>query len=138
MRLGESNLAFSLYGNIATTSIGAILVLLWSGPEMHAVDFAHLALSGFLSGFSSICLMTAYHRSPVAIVAPFQYTQIIWGALAGWLIWNQLPSGHLIAGAVVVAASGLYVIYADLRPTEITRLYGQPPRRSVRRKQKNY
>jgi drug/metabolite transporter (DMT)-like permease len=82
---------------------------------MHADDFAHLALSGCLAGLSSICLMTAYHRSPVAVVAPFQYTQIFWGALAGWLLWQQVPDGHLIIGAIIVAVSGLYVIYREMR-----------------------
>jgi drug/metabolite transporter (DMT)-like permease len=116
MRLGESNLAFSFYGYVASTSIGAILLLsMGSGPDMHAMDFAHLALSGFLAGLSSICLMTAYHRSPVAVVAPFQYTQIFWGALAGWLLWQQVPDQHLIAGAAIVAASGLYVIFREMR-----------------------
>jgi drug/metabolite transporter (DMT)-like permease len=62
--------------------------------------------------------MTAYHRSPVALVAPFQYTQIFWGAFVGWLLWKQVPDRSLIAGAVIVAASGLYVIYRELQPTE--------------------
>jgi drug/metabolite transporter (DMT)-like permease len=62
--------------------------------------------------------MTAYHRSPVALVAPFQYTQIIWGALAGWLLWAQIPSLHLLAGAAIVASSGLYVIYCETRSGE--------------------
>jgi len=78
-----------------------------------------LALSGFLAGLSSICLMTAYHRSPVAVVAPFQYTQIFWGALAGWLLWRQVPDGHLVAGAVIVAASGLYVIYREIKVADV-------------------
>jgi drug/metabolite transporter (DMT)-like permease len=118
MRLGESNLAFAFYGYIAAIVIGGTLFLLRGGPPMHPVDFAHLALSGFLAGTSSICLMTAYHRSPVALVAPFQYTQIFWGALAGWLIWSHVPDMHLVAGATIVAACGLYVIYREMRITD--------------------
>ena len=118
MRLGESNLAFSFYGYVASIMISGVLLLVWGGPEMHADDLAHLALSGFLAGMSSICLMTAYHRSPVAVVAPFQYTQIFWGALAGWILWRQVPSGHLVLGAAIVAASGLYVIYREIRTSE--------------------
>jgi len=118
MRLGESNLAFSLYGYIVSTAIGGTMLLLLGGTPLHAGDFAHLALSGFLAGIASICLMTAYHRSPVALVAPFQYTQIFWGALAGWLLWGQTPDRHLVTGAAIVAASGLFVIYREMRITD--------------------
>jgi drug/metabolite transporter (DMT)-like permease len=118
MRFGESNIAFSFYGYMSAVLIGGAFLLILGGPPMGLSDFAHLALSGLLGGISSICLMTAYYRSPVALIAPFQYTQIIWGALAGWFLWHQVPSHSLIAGAAIVALSGLYVIYRELRMAE--------------------
>jgi len=118
MRLGESNLAFSFFGYVAGLVIGGTILLFGKAPSLHMGDFAHLALSGFLAGVASICLMTAYQRSSVALVAPFQYTQIFWGALAGWLIWAQTPNRHLIAGAIIVAVSGLYVIYKEMRVSD--------------------
>jgi len=132
MRLGESNLAFSLYGYVATAFIAGAMLLIGGGHEMTARDFAHLMLSGFLTGIASICLMTAYQGSPVAIVAPFQYTQILWGAFAGWLLWQQLPSLRLITGATIVAASGLFLIYREMRFSEL------PRPRLTRRKRKSY
>jgi drug/metabolite transporter (DMT)-like permease len=118
MRLGESNLAFAFYGYVASITISGTLLLISGGPPMLPADIAHLGLCGFLAGFSSICLMTAYHRSPVSLVAPFQYTQIFWGALAGWLLWAHLPDKHLVAGAFIVAGSGLFVIYREMRASE--------------------
>lgn len=115
MRLGESSLAFTFYGYLASTVIGGTLFLLNGGPALHGGDIAHLALSGTLAGIATICLLTAYHRTPVALVAPFQYTQIIWGALAGYMLWGYIPGGHLIAGAAVVAACGLFIIYQEMR-----------------------
>jgi len=118
MRLGESNLAFSFFGYVASLLIGGGMLLLGGGSALQAGDFAHLALSGTLAGISSICLMTAYQRSPVALVAPFQYTQIFWGALAGWLLWAEMPGRRLMAGAAIVAMSGLFVIYREMRILE--------------------
>jgi len=74
-----------------------------------------LAMSGMLAGIATICLMTAYHRTPVSLVAPFQYTQIIWGAIAGYVLWAHRPDARLVLGAVVVAACGLFVIYREMR-----------------------
>lgn len=115
MRLGESDIAFSLYGYFSRILFCGLILLVIKAPPMHAQDFMHLSVSGVLAGVSSLCLMTAYHRSPLSVVAPFQYTQILWGALAGWLLWAQMPSMHLMAGAVIVAASGLFVIYQEMR-----------------------
>ena len=115
MRIRESNLAFAIWGYIAAVTIAGALALIGSMPPLRIADLGHLAFSGTLAGISSICLMTAYHRSPVTLVAPFQYTQIFWGALAGWLIWHQLPGQHLVIGAVIVALSGLFVIYKETR-----------------------
>jgi drug/metabolite transporter (DMT)-like permease len=118
MRMGESNMAFSFYGYIACILMTAFLFLWHGGAELTFGDVARLAASGTCGGIASICLMTAYHRTPVALVAPFQYTQIVWGALAGYCLWEHIPSARLGAGAAVVIASGLFVIYREIRSRE--------------------
>jgi drug/metabolite transporter (DMT)-like permease len=115
MRGFESNISFSFYGYLSSLPISGALCLALGMPDIAWEDVGLLALSGTMGGISSICIMTAYHRTPVALVAPFQYTQIIWGALAGFFIWQHVPSHHLMAGSVVVALSGLYLIHREMR-----------------------
>lgn len=115
MRMGESNMAFSFYGYVSSLVVGGIVLWIKGGPALGLFDIGHLALSGFLAGVASICLMTAYHRTPVALIAPFQYTQIIWGAVAGYFLWDHVPDLRLMIGAVIVAASGLFIIYREMR-----------------------
>ena len=119
MRLGETNMTFAFYGYISCLLITGFIFWLRGGPHLANSDIAHLALSGTLAGISSICLMTAYHRTPVALVAPFQYTQIMWGALAGYILWAHIPEQRLILGALLVAASGLFVIYREMRTQDL-------------------
>jgi drug/metabolite transporter (DMT)-like permease len=118
MRVGESNMSFSFYGYVCAVTIGGCLLLLQGGTPFSAGDIAHLALSGILAGVASMCLNTAYHRTPASLVAPFQYTQLFWGAVAGYLLWSHLPDPHLVLGAIIVAVSGFYVIYRELRIRE--------------------
>ena len=115
LRAFETNMSFSFYGYLASLTICGGICLIRGMPDMAMGDIAHLALSGTMGGIASICMMTAYHRTPVALVAPFQYTQIIWGAIAGFVIWQHVPSHHLMAGAAIVAASGLYVIHQEMK-----------------------
>lgn len=115
MRISETSMTFAFYGYVSCTVIAGTIFLFRGGPALQWYDILHLAISGTLAGISSICLMTAYHRSPVALVAPFQYTQIIWGALAGYFLWAHVPDIRLIIGATIVGSSGLFVIYRELR-----------------------
>ncbi len=114
MRGGETNLSFSFYGYLTSATVGGTLCLLHGTPNLTASDIAHLALSGTMGGIASLCIMTAYHRTPVALIAPFQYTQIIWGAVAGYVIWQHVPSHHLMAGSAIVALSGFYIIRQEM------------------------
>ena len=69
--------------------------------------FSILALSGHLS------LTTAFSKSPVGVIAPFEYTALIWTVLLGYFIWNDIPTTNVIIGATVIVACGLYVIYRE-------------------------
>ena len=48
-------------------------------------------------------------------MAPFDYIQLIWATGLGYLIWGELPQAATIAGALVVAASGIYILHRELR-----------------------
>ncbi|MDR3451077.1 MAG: DMT family transporter [Alphaproteobacteria bacterium] len=115
MRSGDNSMTFSFFGYIVSIAMGLLLWLLFDTPDLSFGDIAHLFCSGILGGIGSLCLMEAYHRAPIAMVAPFQYTQIFWGALASYALWNIPPGSSLIAGASIVAASGLFIIYRDMR-----------------------
>lgn len=114
MRLSETSLTFGFYGYCSALAICATIMFLRGAPGLSAADIGHLALSGTLAGTATICLMTAWHRTPVSLVAPFQYTQIIWGTVTGYLLWAHVPEARVILGAMIVAACGLFVIYREM------------------------
>ena len=69
----------------------------------------------------------SYALAPVSALAPYEYTMLPWGVLAGFLLFGELPSRSTLIGAVVVAASGSYNVYRErLRRAEERR--GMPPR----------
>ncbi len=49
-----------------------------------------------------------------ALLAPFEYTALIAGAIAGYLIWDEIPDRWVAAGAIVIIGSGLFVIYREI------------------------
>jgi drug/metabolite transporter (DMT)-like permease len=48
-------------------------------------------------------------------VVPFDYLQLLWAVLLGWLIFTQRPVATTWAGAAVIIASGLYTLYREHR-----------------------
>lgn len=74
--------------------------------------------SAHLTGFVGIALFStlglglitqAFRVAPASIVAPFDYSGLIWAALLGWLVWDEIPTLWFYCGAVLIAASGIYV-----------------------------
>lgn len=85
----------------------------WVMPD--TATLAMLVATGLVGGTGQLFLTEALRRAPVAVVAPFDYTQLIWASLLGFLIWGELPRTATVAGAVVVAASGVYILYRETR-----------------------
>ena len=61
--------------------------------------------------------MGGYRRAPPSVLAPFEYTALIGGAIAGYLIWSEVPDRWVVTGASVIIGSGLYVVYREVGPT---------------------
>jgi drug/metabolite transporter (DMT)-like permease len=49
------------------------------------------------------------------VIAPFDYTQLVWAAGLGLVIWGELPQPLTLVGAVIVAGSGVYILHRELR-----------------------
>lgn len=110
---GESNLTFSFYTAVCNIAVSGALWLWSGGAAFAAFDLLLLALAGVLVGFGSILLMTAFQRSPPPAVAPFQYTQLVWGAVLGYWLFNEVPSFWSLTGAGIVIGSGLLVLWRE-------------------------
>lgn len=85
-------------------------VLLTDWPARQPGDawlFAATAVFGTL-GVSLIS--QAFRMGPAPVVAPFDYTALLWATLLGWLVWGTLPGPWVYAGAALIVAGGLYLI----------------------------
>ena len=70
---------------------------------------------GAVGGFSQICLTASLRYAPVPVVVPFDYTQLLWAVLLGWLVFSDRPASTTWLGAAIIVASGLYTLYREHR-----------------------
>lgn len=69
-----------------------------------------------LFGTAGITLMTqAFRFAPAAVVAPFDYTALIWATLLGYLLWEEIPDLATYLGAAIIIASGCYIVWRERR-----------------------
>jgi drug/metabolite transporter (DMT)-like permease len=116
----ETTTSIAFYSSL--TILVVMSALFGHGFVMPGIfDLALMAASGLLGGSALLILIAAYRRSPAALVAPFQYSQMLWAIVLGALFWGDLPEAAMLLGASIVAASGLFILYRETalgrRPT---------------------
>ncbi len=79
-----------------------------TGPELAA-----LVTTGLCGGLAHILLTESYRLAPASLVAPFDYTSMVWAFLLGYFFFNELPTVFVFVGAAIVAAAGLFVIWRE-------------------------
>ncbi len=80
----------------------------WRLPSLP--DLAVMATTGVIFGAASWCLSQGYRVAPPNVVAPFEYTSLIWALLWGFLFWQEVPTVYTVAGVIVIVAAGLFVL----------------------------
>ncbi len=115
----ETTGAIVLYFSLLTTVLGMLSLLggafdpalAWVRPDARQAAF--LVLTGISGGFGQIFLTEAYRRAPASLVAPFDYTAMIFAILWGYLLFGDWPGPLVLIGAGIVSASGIVVIWRE-------------------------
>lgn len=80
----------------------------WSTPD--ATGWAFLAAIGVIGAVGQFGMIKAYEAARAATVAPYFYTLLVWAIIYGYLFFNELPDEWTLAGALIIVASGLYIL----------------------------
>jgi len=84
---------------------------LWQAIDVDAwLMIVGIAFFGVIAQFS---VTKAYAIASPSLIAPFEYTALIWSAILGYLVWNDIPDAYAIAGAVLIIGSGIYIIHRE-------------------------
>ena len=85
----------------------------WAAPT--PFDLALMFLAGVVSMTCFIFITRALAMARAAVLAPLQYTSIVWATVIGWLVWRDAPSATIVLGAAIIIGSGLFVAFHDMR-----------------------
>jgi len=111
-RRSESPVSLTLYAFLVPCAIGAFQApSVWQPPP--PADWLLFAACGCFGGMAFVFINAALGRAPAAVIVPFEYTGLIWAALAGFVIWGEVPGMATWAGAAIIMASGLFILYRE-------------------------
>ena len=74
-----------------------------------------LVSAGILGGVGQVLMTQSFRYGDASLIAPFDYTSMIWALLVSWVVFNTWPSPIMLAGTAVVIGAGLFVIYREHR-----------------------
>ena len=114
MSATETNTAMFTYSTVgAGLASIPFMAAVWTTPNAdHLWVFFGL---GIVGGIAAYLMIVAYRNAPAALIAPFDYTALIWGALFGWILWQEEPPLIVWTGAAIIALSGLYIAHREAR-----------------------
>jgi drug/metabolite transporter (DMT)-like permease len=108
----ESTASIVLYFSLICAVAGlCTLPFGWVWPRLdHCIV---LITIGIIGGASHLFLTESFRYAPASVTAPFDYAAILWGTALGYAIFGEIPGPLVVAGAAVVAAAGLFVIWRE-------------------------
>ena len=108
----ERSVVIMLYPMIANFVVsGLALTFVYKPmPIEHLGLIAAMSAMGFVAGLLSIA---AYRRAQAAIIAPMQYSQIIWASVYGALIFGESHDLWTVVGTLIIIASGVYIVMRE-------------------------
>ena len=116
----ETSYALSVY-----ITAGPLVVSTFLLPGNYAAPtptaWLLFVLSGLCSAIAWIGIVGGYRRAPPVVLAPFEYTALVGGAIAGYLLWDEVPDRWVITGALIIIGSGIYIVYREVGTATVNR-----------------
>jgi drug/metabolite transporter (DMT)-like permease len=108
----ETTVSLVFWFLVLLTVFAGLLAL----PDWVPMDAGHwpwLALLGVCGALGQHFITEAFRHAPASVIAPFEYTAMLWAVAIDWVFWQTWPARRIWFGAALVIACGLYLIWRE-------------------------
>ena len=114
----ENVLTTLFYTSIGGLILSSIMVLFsWKAPSL--IQWLFLIWLGLLGAVGHFFMIKAFEKAPASLLAPFNYTSLIWATFLGFFLFGDLPDAWTIIGAIIIISSGLYLVKRESSPAVV-------------------
>jgi len=110
----ETSLSILFWSNIILMLAGA-LTIPWGWVAVTPVAAFWFVAAGIFNGLAHFFIIEALRVGEASVVAPMRYTALLWAALLGFVVFGEVPSLWLWAGAAIIVGSSLYMLRGERR-----------------------
>jgi drug/metabolite transporter (DMT)-like permease len=108
----ETTSSIVFYFSVICTVAGlATLPFGWVKPTPW--EWVALLSIGLLGGSAHILLTESYRYASASLLAPFDYTSMVWALMLGYAFFGEVPTTMIVLGSAIIAAAGLFVIWRE-------------------------
>ena len=114
MSTTERSEAIVFYFMAACATVGAV-VMIWDHVPLNYVQVFWLVVCGLVGGMGQLLMTYSYRYAEPSLLASFDYILMVWAMLLGYFVFAEMPETMVLAGAGVVIASGLFIVWRERR-----------------------
>ena len=93
--------------------ISVLVPFFWVQPTLsHVIMFI---FTGAMGAGAHFCMIRAFSYAQASLLAPFNYSKLIWMIILGYIIFDDVPGADTLIGSLVIVMAGLYVLYREGR-----------------------
>jgi drug/metabolite transporter (DMT)-like permease len=103
-----------LYTSLAGTAWASLIVpFFWITPS--ADHWLMFVIIGAMGAGAHFCMIQAFAKAQASLLAPLNYSKLIWVLILGYLVFGDFPGLDTLLGSAVIVAAGIYVLYRESR-----------------------
>ena len=95
--------------------VGSLLPLFWLWRSPDPASLALMLGLGLAGGLGQFLLFEGFRHAPASALAPVEYTGLVWAGVYGYAIWADIPGPQTVAGAVLIVAGSLGLVWSERR-----------------------
>jgi drug/metabolite transporter (DMT)-like permease len=108
----DSNASMVFWFLVLLTVFAGLLA--WPGwVPVREQDWPWIVALGGFGAAGQYGITRAFRLAPASVIAPFEYTAMLWAVGLDRIFWSVLPGGRVYAGGTIVVACGLYLIWRE-------------------------
>ena len=104
----DDNETMLFYNGLIGVIITSILSIFFWQP-LHSFSFIFFIFLGFFFCMGLFLQIKALSITPASVLAPYNYTIIVWAIFFGLIVYKEIPDIFTIIGAIIIVASGVFI-----------------------------
>jgi drug/metabolite transporter (DMT)-like permease len=96
------------YSLFVVVALGAVMPWVWVAPRWG--DLWLILFTGIAGSFGQFFLNQAFRYGEVSLLAPLDYSGLVWAGMLGFIVWADVPTPAVLAGSVIIISAGIYIV----------------------------